>query len=434
MSDALDPRGEVDCAAEVIGAIVQVYQQAGSQVKPDLDDDRLTGVFPPAKLPGRATKEYDAGVIDRAELERRKERIRRAWSYRRVDHVPIAFVLEGDGTHPLRELCENGSLQLEANVNVIARLLRLLPDDYIPVARFWPGYMTIASMFGMEIHWSDDPAQAPGVRGKLIKDLSQISSLRAPDAVRDGIMPSNLAWLSRFRRCLPREVSLAGLDLGGPLNTARDLFDTDLLFTAMYDAPEELERFLDMAVAVQIHALEASIAAAGGEERMSSIDFDPVWAPEGRKGFVSDDVCSGISPDFFRRFSLPASSRILARWPGGRLHNCGPHPCIDLYLDHYPPISGLNCSFRHSRADLPRIREAFRGRGIVELMFDNGETAAEILRGFEEAIEALAPDVIAIPVPWLSFTWPDDDIGALDNDLRSLCTRYARELRWQREH
>jgi hypothetical protein len=371
--------------------------------------------------------------IDRAELERRKDRFRRVWEYRPVDHVPIAFVLDGDGSHTLKELCQDGGLQLEANRRAIGRLLRLLPDDYIPVARFWPGYMTIASMFGMETHWSDDPAQPPGVRGKLVTDVSQIRSLVPPDPARAGLMLSNLAWLARFRDCLPPEVSMTGLDLGGPLNTAKDLFETDLLFTAMYDAPGELLLFLKLAAAVQIQALELSIDAAGGEQRMSSIDFDPVWAPEGKKGFVSDDVCAGIAPAFFCMFSVPTNNRIFARWPGGRLHNCGPHPSVDLYLDHSPAINGLNCSFRHSRSDLPRIRSAFRGRGIVELMFDNGETAEQILGGFEEAVQALAPEVIAIPVPWVSQAWADDDIRALDSDLRRLSTRYAREMKWRQD-
>jgi hypothetical protein len=101
--------------------------------------------------------------IDRRQLEARKERIRRVWAYRAVDHIPLSFILEDHSRHSVRALCEDGALQLEENRRGIDRLLRLLPDDYIPVARFWPGYVTIATMFGMKIHWSSDPTQAPGV-------------------------------------------------------------------------------------------------------------------------------------------------------------------------------------------------------------------------------------------------------------------------------
>ena len=371
--------------------------------------------------------------LDRGELERRRERFRRVWSYRRVDHLPVTFVLDGDGRHTLRELCESGELQLEANRRNLDRLLRLLPDDYLPVARLWPGYVTLATMFGLPVHWSDDPDQAPGVGGKLITDIAQVRELALPDPREAGLMPFNLHWLARFREALPEEVCLTGIDLGGPLNTARDLFATDLLFTAMYDHPNELGRFLELAAEAQLRAVAEIVRAAGGPARMSCVDFDPVWAPEGHKGFVSDDVAAGLSPDCFRRFSRPYNNRLFARWPGGRLHNCGPHPAVELYLDHEPPIDGLNCSFRYTRADLPRLREAFRGRGIVELMFDNGESPQEVLAGYEEAALALAPAVAALPVVWHGGDWSDDTLRALDADLRRVAARYAREMRWRQE-
>ena len=373
------------------------------------------------------------GDIDPREIERRKERVRRAWAYRRVDHLPLGFVLEDFSRYTLRELCESGEKQLEVNRLSIDRLLRLLPDDYIPVARLWPGYITIATMFGIPPHWAEDPMQPPGVLEHPIRDLSQVRSLRLPDPSTAGLMSFILEWTERFARELPPCVHLAGADLGGPLNTAKDLFETDLLFTAFYDDPETFHRFLDLAADVQIGCYERVIAAAGGLDRLTCIDFDPLWAPEGKKGFVSDDVSAGLSAEHFAAFSRPYNNRIFRRWPGGRLHNCGPHPALAHYLDHEPPINGLNCSFRFSRIDLSRIREAFSGRGIVEFMFDNGETPAEILRGYEEAASALSPEVIAVPVIWLNHTWRDDDIRALYEGLRSVSVRYAREMRWAGE-
>jgi hypothetical protein len=225
-------------------------------------------------------------------------------------------------------------------------------------------------------------------------------------------------------------VYLAGPDLGGPLNTAKDLFDTNLLFTAPYDDPQSFRRFLELAAEVQASCYREVIAAAGGLERLTCIDFDPLWAPEGRKGFVSDDVCAGLSPEHFTRFSRPFNNRILREWPGGRLHNCGPHPAAAEYLDHDPPLQGLNCSFRYTRGELPRLREAFRGRGIVELMFDNGEGPAQVLQGYEQAVAELVPDVVAIPVVWLNQGWSDGDIRGLYEDLRRVAERAARHMNW----
>jgi len=184
---------------------------------------------------------------------------------------------------------------------------------------------------------------------------------------------------------------------------------------------------------VQIACYSEVIRAAGGLGRLTCIDFDPLWAPEGHKGFVSDDVCAGLSPAHFRKFSMPANNRIFSRWRGGRIHNCGPHPAAALYLDHDPPIDGLNCSYRYTRRDFALLAEAFAGRGLVELMFDNGETAEQIIAGYEEAANAVAPDVLAVPVAWLDARWTDGDIRDLHEGLRRVAARYAAEMRWTGE-
>ncbi len=374
--------------------------------------------------------------IDLREIERRKDRVRRAWRREKVDHAPLGFVLEDFHGHTLREACEDGELQLECNRSNIDRLLRILPDDYIPAARLWPGYITIATMFGQQAHWSENPGQAPGVLHHPVTAIGQAMALVSappPDPRTSGLMPFILEWTARFARELPPAVSLAGPDLGGPLNTAKDLFETDMLFTALYDEPGAFKKFLSFAADVQISCYREVIKAAGGLQRLTCIDFDPLWAPDGRKGFVSDDVCAGLSPAHFREFSMPANNRIFGQWRGGRIHNCGPHPAAGLYLDHDPPIDGLNCSYRYTRQDFSLLAEAFAGRGLVELMFDNGETAQEIVAGYEEAANAFAPDVLAVPVVWLDARWTDGEIRDLHESLRRVAERYASEMHWKEE-
>jgi uroporphyrinogen-III decarboxylase len=368
--------------------------------------------------------------IRHEEIESRKDRIRRAWRYQRVDHIPLNFFLDDFSTYSLREQCQSGEVQFEVNVRSIDRLLRLLPDDYIPAARVWPGYITIATMFGLQAHWSEDPNQAPGVAEHPIRDMEQVYDLEIPDR-GSGLMSFNLRWLEYFARNLPGDVSLTGIDLGGPINTAKDLLETNLLYTAFYDSPEAYHHLLDLAAAVQIRCYEDIVAAVGDINRLTCIDFGPAWAPEGHKGFVSDDVCASYSPEVFRTFSRPYNNKILQRWPGGRIHNCGPHPSIDLYLDHDPPLNGLNCSFRYTRAELPQIKRAFSGRGIVELMFDNEENLEEIIDGYEEIADALAPEVVGIPIVWLTDSWRDPEIRELYHGLLDIAERYAREIHWQ---
>jgi len=47
------------------------------------------------------------------------------------------------------------------------------------------------------------------------------------------------------------------------------------------------------------------------------------------------------------------------------LHNCGPNPCASEYLDRDPPIKAVDLAYSYSKNDLPALREAFKGKGII---------------------------------------------------------------------
>ncbi len=369
--------------------------------------------------------------IDLQEIERRKRSIARVWEYKKVDHIPINVWMDDFSTYSLHEQCEDGRLQFDVMVKNINRCLRCLPDDYIPYMRIWPGYMTIATMFGMAVHWSDDPNQAPGADGYVIDNMNEVYDLVMPDPVSDGLMPYNLKWLDYARRTLPKDVYLTGIDLGGPLNTAKDLLETNLMYTAFIDAPDAMHYFLDLVTKLQMRCNREIIKAAGGLERLTCTDFDPIWAPLQYKGFVSDDVCASLGPSMFKKFSIPYNNRILAGFRGARIHNCGPNPSAHFYREHDVDIMGLNCSFKYSKGDLRVLKEAFMGGGIIEINFDNDETAREIIAGYEHIANTLTPDVIAMPLLFLNESWRDDDIRAVYTDLRKISERYAAEIKWR---
>lgn len=371
--------------------------------------------------------------IDHNEIERRKEIIRRVWEYKKVDHIPIGIWLDDFSKYSLREQCENGEIQFEVNIDCINRCLKNIPDDYIPYARVWPGYITIGTMFGIPIHWSDDPNQAPGLEIHPIKEMSQVYELKIPDPQNDGLMPHNLRWLRYCAGNLPEDVYLTGIDLGGPINTAKDILDTNLLYTAFYDSPKEFHYLLNMATELQIQCYDEIIKSVGDINRLTCIDFDPFWAPEGKKGFVSDDVCASYGPDIFKEFSMPYNNKIYKKFGGGRIHNCGPNPSLHLYLNHDPEIKGLNCSYKYSRDDLWKMKDEFKGNGIVEFNVDFEESFDEIVNGYEEVADILSPDVIAIPLLFLDNTWSDSDLTDVYMSLRKISERYAREMIWKSE-
>jgi hypothetical protein len=72
------------------------------------------------------------------------------------------------------------------------------------VRRVWPGYITIATMFGLQAYWSDNPNQPPGVADHPIREKDQVYDLKAPD--RDsGLMSFNLRRLKFIAEHLPVE-------------------------------------------------------------------------------------------------------------------------------------------------------------------------------------------------------------------------------------
>jgi hypothetical protein len=373
--------------------------------------------------------------IDHNEIERRKTIYRRVFDYQPVDHLPVFVWIQGPvlPEHTLKWELESSTNQLYANIEWMRRSLRLLPDDYIPSVRITQGYLTIATLFGCRPHWSDDPDQPPGVIEHPISDLGQIYSLRRPD-INSGWMPENLRRMRLFAESLPPDVYLTGVDNGGPLNNMKDLLGTNLFYTSFYDNPQAVHILLDLLTSVQLEMVQTLVQAAGGDlQRFACLDFDPIWHPEPYISFCSDDVCATISPKVFEQFSMPYNERLYAPWGSGGLHNCGPHPCQALYTRHPHPVKYLNCSHRYTQADYPRLRQVFAGWGVIEPMFDCAETAEEMLAGYRQMMEALAPDVLAIPICIVDTRWSDDDITSLYWEMRKISQEYARSMKW-REH
>jgi hypothetical protein len=370
--------------------------------------------------------------IDHTEIERRKAFYSRVFDYQRVDHLPIFIWVQGATRpeHTIRWELESGENQLEGNLAWIERSLRLLPDDYIPVVRITQGYLTIASMFGCQVHWSEDPNQPPGVLEHPIKELQQVNQLQRP-GMQAGMMPENLRRMHLFAESLPPDVYLTGVDIGGPLNNLKDLLDTNLFYTGFYDDPASIHKLLDLLTSVQLEMMQALVVAGGGLARFGSVDFDPLWHPRQYISFCSDDVSATISPKIFEKFSLPYNDRIYAPWGSGGFHNCGPHPCRAMYVRHKHPVKYLNCSHRFTHQEYPALREVFAGWGVIEPMFDQGERAEEMLAGYREMCEALAPDTLAIPICIVDDTWSDDDIRSLYQEMRKLSVEYAAAMHWQ---
>jgi hypothetical protein len=371
--------------------------------------------------------------IDHAEIERRKQLRRRLWAYQPVDHLPIVVWMNHSCGHTYRELFDDLGIHLQVTAERIRKSLALLPDDYIPFARLVRGPMTIATMFGADITWTDDPNEAPSQDRLVINDMEEVYTLRRP-TLADGIAPEHLRRIRHFAAELPPDVYLTGVFAGGPLQAAGDLVATNNFYASPRENPAALHHLLQMVTEVQIELFQAVAEAAGGLDRLTTLDFDPVWAPEQHKCILSDDISVGVGPRTFREFSIPYNNQLYREWGSGMLHVCGPQVAKRVYQEHSPRLKGVNLAYEWSKDDLPALREIFAGWGMIEVNFDMvGERPEEMLTGYRHVMETLAPDVVAVPVCTVDEGWTDREITDFYWDMRRIGEEYAANMRWATE-
>ena len=357
------------------------------------------------------------------EIERRKANVRRVWDYRRVDHIPILMrVVSNPWGYTIREHFLDGDKQFAIEFGSVKLSLEMVPDDYIPSMRIDVGCVVIESALGAEIVFGDDPNQTCNVKGPILHSVDDIYKLKMPDPHMDGLVPEGLRRIASFVERTDGQVYISCLDMGGAMNVAFTLLGGVQFYMLSYDHPEALDHLSGLITDCFILFAENCIEAAGGIEHVTSTDFPYVWQPDGRKGHCSDDICAQFSPEFFNRFSKPHNNRIFARFGGGMLHNCGPNPCAGEYLSHDPPIKAVDLAYSYSKGDLPALREAFKGEGII--YFGMPADPAE----YRHVMDSLAPDVIAIPEIGVG---PDQDVNGIYDAFLEVSREYASRVNWR---
>jgi len=84
-------------------------------------------------------------------------------------------------------------------------------------------------------------------------------------------------------------------------------------------SPIGLDKIQDLYAAT----IRAGIDAAGGEENITTTDFEDLWYPEGWKGHVSDDISAGFGPNIYAEFSAPYHARIFEEFGGAACITAG---------------------------------------------------------------------------------------------------------------
>lgn len=148
-------------------------------------------------------------AIDAAEVEARRERLRRVWRYEPVDHIPVTVDFSPAVGETVRGTHGDTELWFASAVRRIRHSLELLDDDYIPLVEPpWLAYHTVPAMLGAELWWPENPNEMPGIRQPLVTKVGQLFALIDPDPQRDGFMPEVLRRLALARDCFPAEIAL----------------------------------------------------------------------------------------------------------------------------------------------------------------------------------------------------------------------------------
>lgn len=361
------------------------------------------------------------------ELLRRKDLIRRFWAGLPVEHIPLDIrVRENPAGYTTRDMFLDGDKQLEVELaSALATWDRCRYSDAVPAMRPDVGCSCLASAFGAEYYWGDNPEQTPGIRNPLITDIErQVDALPVPDPEIDGWLPEGLRRIRRFAEAGEGVIPVSLLDAAGGLNVAADLLGVTELLIALYSAPEAVHCLLDKIQALFAESIRRGIRAAGGEEFITTTDFPDYWYPEGTKGHVSDDISAQFGPDIYRQFSAPYHACILDEFGAGGLHNCGPNPCVQAYVEGPCAPRSLDLSARYSSDDLPRLKDTLKQKAFLYLVWDVDESPVE---WYHRIMTVMAPDVAVIPVVALSPDEPTEDIG---RQLRAIAVEYAERMEW----
>jgi uroporphyrinogen-III decarboxylase len=366
----------------------------------------------------------------REEQGRRKDLWRRMWAGQAVERIPIQVQVLAPTRYTVREQFQDGDKQLGAALASALATWELAPSsDAIPAMRPDVGCSCLASAYGSQYYWGDSLEQTPGIRQPIITDLErQVDRLTTPDPTRDGWLPEGLRRIRLFAVAGEGFIPVSLLDAAGGLNVVADLMGVTETLMALYATPEAVHRLLDSIQNLYAATIRAGIAAAGGQENITTVDFPDLWFPEGMKGHVSDDLSANYGPAMYAEFAAPYHARILREFGPGGLHNCGPNPCHAAYVAAEVSPRSLDLSDTYSHGDLPKFRRSLRKRAFIYLSWDRvkgGER--DPVAWYREIMEMMAPDVIV--VPWLQLK-PEEQPEEVCQRLRPIAEEYAQRMDW----
>ncbi len=234
-------------------------------------------------------------------------------------------------------------LWLEANLHAEKSF-----PDVMFLPGFWSEYAmcTEPSAFGARMTWTaNDLPHAE----KILKDITEVDSVREPNPKSDGLLPF---VIGRLRDCQP-EINRAGHDIRfavirGPLNIASFLMGSTEFLTAMMMYPDHTHRLLEKITQFSVNWVQYQ------KEMFPSIEG--ILLLDDIVGFIGDEECRNFAVPYLKRIFASIDARVKFFHNDAHGLVCTPHLAgIGVNL--------FNFSFEHS---LGEIRE-LAGPGVALL-------------------------------------------------------------------
>jgi hypothetical protein len=167
---------------------------------------------------------------------------------------------------------------------------------------------------------------------------------------------------------------------------------------------------------------------------MTTVDFDWAWFPEGYKGYTSDDPCANFGADIFETFSKPFNKKIYDKFGYGGLHNCGPHPSIDAYIDYNgKKLKAINCAAKYTYGEIDKFFSALKGTEtlIYFLYQEEFYNPREIIELHKNIVEkGIEYNLVCIASYYLSSDqYSDDEITDTFTQLIKINEEYADSMK-----
>ncbi len=377
--------------------------------------------------------------INYKEIEKRKDRIRDIWEYKRVDHIPLGiYIIDNKEKFSRQQIEKEKEKNLRFDLNSIKKSLELLKDDYIPFIKPEVGCTTIPTILGCEVEYTDLKDNFSTIKSPIVLKIDDLERLHIPISKKEistrGLMPLNLEKIHYYLQITGGAIDITGIDIGGVLCGSVDIMDTNLFYISLITEKERMLNYLDKLSDLYVSIQSILTAEVGDINKMTGIDWDVSWYPEGRKGYVSDDPCANFGTETFEIFSKPFNKKMYDIYGYGGFHNCGPHPSAASYLDYNNnSVKAINCSLQFTYKQLDNYIDTFKGREVIlyflfEEEFYDAKRAIELYR--ELAQKGSERNLVCIPsYPIDASVYSDSEIEDIFDEFSEISKSYADSLK-----